>query len=1184
MYLKSIEAHGFKAFANKIKLEFGDGITGIVGPNGSGKSNIADAVRWVLGEQSAKQLRGSSMQDVIFSGTENRKPLGFAYVTLTLDNSDHWLPISYDEVQVGRRVYRSGESEYMINGSVCRLRDVQELFYDTGIGKEGYSLIGQGQIDKIVSSKPEDRREIFDEAAGIVKYKRRKSAAEKNLEAEKLNLSRVNDIISEIQTRVGPLEKQYEKAKAYLKLRDELKEFEVAGFLEEVKNSGEHIEKLDEKLAIIERDLNDAKRKFEGSKNEYEAMLAEQESRQELLERTREEKNNAKLAKQEAENDVRVYEEQILALKTSEEHFNARMDSLNVRRKNYEDELENYKVSLEKATYEAEKLKAANKGSIDELNAKKSEIENLMQEESEIGSRRMSMMNDSIQIRAELERSNTKGEQINIRRAEVNAKKIALKAESNMNEKAVNEAKEDLKKLSAEVVTKAEACDELEEKAGSFSTDIHEAQDKAQRMRQQMLVYESKLETVKNLSERYEGYGQAVRRVMEYTKSNSDVCGVAADLITTESDLETAIETALGGNVQNIVTRTQETAKDCIEYLKSNKMGRATFIPLDIVKPRKDEFDSDVFSMKGVIGRASDVVKYDKEYEPAVRYLLGRYLVVDNYENALKVFTKYDKKHFVVTKNGELFAPGGAVSGGAFKNNSNLLGRKREIDELEEALKKAKENTEKLEAEVAEKRSEREAVRENLTKMKNELNDLYVELNTAKINLNHASEQAKSFKDRENELDLEMSVLDKESDELNKVLSGLNSKIADEDAHANEEEKKAGEIARKLAKARAELDELNLSNIEKMTVVNTAVANIDHVKENIARVEGEIEGVKAEEEELLKTRADSAKELQEKQDMIDKRKEEGLAQEALIAKKDEVIAELEKSGEEMSRKNKEFFDASQKLSEHINALDKEDFRLKAQKDRLTESLDGLTKHMWDEYELTVSAAKEIVLTIDPTTVTKKGIYDLRARIRSLGDVNVGAIEEYKETSERYEFLKTQRDDIIKAQKALENIIEELDEDMKKQFLLTFEEVNKRFNTIFGELFGGGSGKLELVEEENVLEAGVRIIAQPPGKKLQNMMQLSGGEKALTAISLLFAILDLKPTPFCLLDEIEAALDDSNVSRFANYLQKLTNHTQFIVITHRRGTMAAADSLYGITMQEKGVSTLVSVNLVESDLK
>jgi len=681
MYLKSIEAHGFKAFANKIRLEFNDGITGIVGPNGSGKSNIADAVRWVLGEQSAKQLRGSNMQDVIFSGTENRKPLGFAYVTLTLDNSDHWLPISYDEVTVGRRVYRSGESEYMINGSVCRLRDVQELFYDTGIGKEGYSLIGQGQIDKIVSSKPEDRREIFDEAAGIVKYKRRKSAAEKNLETEKLNLSRVNDIISEIQTRVGPLEKQYEKAKAYLKLRDELKEHEVAGFLKDVEVNNENIGKLDEKLSIIGNDLNEARRKFEGSKSEYEAMLTEQEQRRELLERIKEEKNDAQLEKQKAENNVRLYEEQILALKTSEEHFQSRMDSINARRTNYDNELETYRVNLETSEKKVEELKAKNQGSIDEINDKKAEITALMQEESEIGNKRMSMMNDSMEIRAELERNSTKGEQYNIRRAEINAKLIALKAETNLNTKVVEEAKGELKRLSEVVVSKADQSDQLEEKAANFSSEIHKAQDEAQRMKQQMLVYESKLDTLKNLSERYEGYGSAVRRIMEHVKDDKNVCGVVADLITTEGDLETAIETALGGNVQNVITKNQETAKSCIEYLKSNKLGRATFIPLDIVRPKKDEFDSDIFSEKGVIGVASDVVKFDKDYEPAIRYLLGRYLVMDNYDNALSVFKKYNKKHFVVTKNGELFAPGGAISGGAYKNNNNLLGRRREIEE-----------------------------------------------------------------------------------------------------------------------------------------------------------------------------------------------------------------------------------------------------------------------------------------------------------------------------------------------------------------------------------------------------------------------------------------------------------------------------------------------------------------------
>ena len=1184
MYLKSIEAHGFKAFANKTKLEFGPGITGVVGPNGSGKSNIADAVRWVLGEQSAKQLRGSSMQDVIFSGTENRKPLGFAYVTLTLDNSDHWLPISYEEVVVGRRVYRSGESEYLINGSVCRLRDVQELFFDTGIGKEGYSLIGQGQIDKIVSSKPDDRREIFDEAAGIVKYKRRKSAAEKNLETEKLNLSRVNDIISEIQKQIGPLEKQYEKAKIYLKLRDELKDLEVARFVAEYDVNNANLKALESKLDIVSNDLENARKEYESSKQEYELLLAELEKRRELLEKTKDEKNEALLAKQETENNIKLYEQQILAIKAGDEHYAKRLEATALRKSNYEKELEVYNTSLSNADKDIDKLRDRCKESETKLNAKKAEIEELLHEQSEINKRRLAMLGESAEVKGELERINTMGEQYKIRRAEINSRILSVKSELNLNASAIKDAEAELKRISGEVIAKAGECDALSEEQKALVSEIHELNDRRQRKKQELLVAESKLDTLKNLSERYEGYGSAVRRVMEEKKNISGVCGVVADLIKTDKKNETAIETALGGNIQNIVTKDQEAAKECIEFLKENRLGRATFIPLDIVKPKKDEITSDMLSEKGSIGIASSIVEYEEEYEPAVKYLLGRYLVVDNYDNALKIFKKYDRRNFVVTLTGELFAPGGAISGGAYKNNSNLLGRKRELDMLGEQLEACTKEVNALETELEEKREKRTKLEEKLSTMQSELSELFVEQNTAKINLNHAGDQNKELLKRKEDLARELEDLDDENSELAGKLKELDEKINASDEAAKEEEAHAEALTNKIAKAREEEEKLSAANVADITVVNTAEAGLGHIKENINRVAAEIDSVTAEEEELLKGRASSEQELSEKNAAIEACGEEIKRLEYVIKQKDEIIEELNGANEEMNRQNKAFFDQSQALNDRISSLDKEEFRLRSQKDRLLETIDGNTRYMWEEYELTISSAKELPIKAEHGEISKRQINELRGKIRALGDVNVGAIEDYKATSERYEFLKTQRDDILKAQKVLENIIDELDVDMRKQFLTTFEEVGKRFDATFKELFGGGSGKLELTEDEDVLEAGIKIIAQPPGKKLQNMMQLSGGEKALTAISLLFAILDLKPSPFCLLDEIEAALDDSNVSRFANYLKKLTANTQFIVITHRRGTMAAADSLYGITMQEKGVSALVSVNLVESELK
>jgi chromosome segregation protein len=1184
MYLKSIEAHGFKAFANKIRLEFNQGITGIVGPNGSGKSNIADAVRWVLGEQSAKQLRGSSMQDVIFSGTENRKPLGFAYVTLTLDNSDKWLPITYDEVTVGRRVYRSGESEYMINGNTCRLRDVQELFFDTGVGKEGYSIIGQGQIDKILSGKPEERREIFDEAAGIVKYKKRKSAAEKNLEAEKQNLDRVNDIIYEIEKQIGPLTRQYEKAKVYLKLKEELKGLEISKFVNEYDKNNQELATLSEKLSIVQGDLEQSRKQYETAKAEYEALLNELQKKQELLDQTREERNQAALDKQNAENDVKIFSEQILTIKAGEEHFASRMEGIELRRNNYNDELAVYNTNIEKAKADIVLLKEKCDASEAKLNEKRAEITKLMEEESAISKNRIETLSENTKVRTELERINTMGEQYAIRRAEINARILALKSEMSLNQSNLNEAKEELKRISGEVIEAAKACDEKDSSNKELSIKIHEKDDLRQRKRQEVLVTQSKVDTLKNLSERYEGYGQAVRRVMEERKSYPGIEGVVADLIKTENGLETAIETALGGNIQNIVTNTQATAKQCIEFLKKGRFGRATFLPLDGIKAKRDEFDSNVMMMKGVIGSAADLVKYDSKYEEAIRYLLGRFLVVDTIDNAIKIEQKFHYKYRIVTKDGELFQPGGAISGGAFKNNSNLLGRKRELEQLEESLVKGREEIKLLETEIDTMRATKTANTEKLTELRSTLSEKYVEQNTAKINLVHADEASKDLEKRNAALNEELNALDNENATLKATLAELGVKIEENTALNEEEEEKAKVIADKLAAAREEEAGLTQLNVNDITAYNTAMGDVNHIQDNIDRVNNELSGLDNEENELKRTKADSINELSERERAIERAREKAERLERRIKRCDKSIEELQGISAEMTKQNKSFFELSENLSERISALDKEEFRLKAANEKLAEAIDYNIRYMWEEYELTISSAKELVIDTGDTEATKKNIQELRSKIRGLGDVNVNAIEEYRETSERYEFLKTQRDDIVKAEKVLEGIIEELDVDMRKQFLLTFDEIGKRFDHTFKELFGGGKGTLELTEDEDVLEAGIRIIAQPPGKKLQNMMQLSGGEKALTAIALLFAILDLKPSPFCLLDEIEAALDDSNVSRFANYLQKLTSNTQFIVITHRRGTMAAADALYGITMQEKGVSTLVSVNLVESALK
>lgn len=1185
MYLKSIEVHGFKAFANKIRFEFDKGITGIVGPNGSGKSNVADAVRWVLGEQSAKQLRGSSMQDVIFAGTETRKPLGFAYVALTLDNSDHWLPIEYDEVTVGRRVYRSGESEYLINGAECRLRDVQELFFDTGVGKEGYSIIGQGQIDKILSGKPEERREIFDEAAGITKVKRRKHQTEKNLEIERQNLSRVTDILTEIEGRLGPLEKQYEKARVYLRYKDELKTMEVNQFLLEYEKSATVKQELDDKLRIASDDLQQTKQEYEQAKEEYDRLLNELEQHQAALQTAREQHSEQKVLAEKILGETNLLKEQVTVLGQNEQQYEERLHRLEQqveeRRESleqYEERQKEYDAKLQELLEEQQKAEAY-------LGEMKAELATMLSEEQACNQAYIERLQENNKQENELERYNTLLEQQNIVKAELNAKLLRFKTDADEAEKQISQANEALKDASGAVADAADECAEIEKTLAQLAETIAEKKEQCDKKQAQVIHNASRMETLKNLVERYDGYGSAVRKVMEQKNRIAGIHGVVADIIQVETKYQVAIETALGGNIQNVVTDTQETAKRLIQYLKDNHAGRATFIPLSGIRAKKDDFDSKVFTSKGVIGIASSLVKAEDIYDEAVRYLLGRFLVVDTIDNAISLEKQYKYALRIVTLDGELFQPGGAISGGAFKNSSNLLGKRREVEELEERLEADRKAAKAAEEELESLRGQREEYRGRLELRKRELQELYVKQNTAKLNLNHITEQNRDLVGNREQLREELHNAEASGAEIRTRMEELKALIRENDEKNVADKQRAQELRTRMEEMRGAEDEASAEAVRVLTEYSGLKQSVAYQKDNGNRLLREIGELGKEIEELREGRRDSEGEMQEKTQRIIQQEEQYCHIQKTCQELEAGIAGLSEMAEDITKQNKSFFEKREHLSGRMSQLDKEVYRLQSQREKLEEQLEAQTKYMWDEYELTYTSATQFRSPeIDNPTLNRKQIYELKSKIRGLGDVNVNAIEDYRETKERYEFLNNQRNDIQNAEQSLSQIISALDEEMRKQFNETFAKIQERFDKVFRELFGGGKGTLSLTEGEDVLEAGIHVIAQPPGKKLQNMMQLSGGEKALTAISLLFAILDLKPSPFCLLDEIEAALDDSNVSRFAQYLHKLTKDTQFIVITHRRGTMAAADALYGITMQEKGVSTLVSVNLIEKDLE
>ena len=1185
MYLKSIEIQGFKSFANKIHFQFHNGITGIVGPNGSGKSNVADAVRWVLGEQRIKQLRGGSMQDVIFAGTELRKPLSYAYVAITLDNTDHQLPIDYNEVTVARRLYRSGESEYLINGTSCRLKDVNELFYDTGIGKEGYSIIGQGQIDKILSGKPEERRELFDEAAGIVKFKKRKNTAAKKLEEEKANLVRVTDILSELEKQIGPLERQSEKAKIYLKKKEALKTLDVNCFLLEHNRLNNELTQAEEKYRIAEAQWKDVTARYEGIKEEYEATTAAIEACEAAIEENRNLSTDSNVLKGRLEGQINVYKEQIRSAESNEQHFYTRKES--VEAEIAEKEAEKAELLKDKA-----KIDATVQDIVRERDEVQANLDAIIEQIADITSQIDRQKNAIIEglnqratIKSKLSRFDSMAEQTHIRKAEIQSKMLRARSDEAKQKETIESLEREFEEISGIIREMEAEVSAKENELNEFRKELTVC-DEAYRSTQEKYHREqSRLEALSNMTERYEGYGGAVKSVMEQRSREKGIIGVVADILKTDAKYETAIETALGGNIQNIVTRDEDVAKRMIAFLKQQRAGRATFLPLTSIKNSQDFKNTDCLREPGVLGLADSLVHVAPEYSSVAKSLLGRIVVVDNIDHAVQIARKYKYTIRMVTLEGDQLVPGGAMSGGAFKNSSNLLGRRREMEAIEQNIKALAARMESINQEIEEKKTTRNRLRMEVEMQKSQLQMKMLEQNTAKLNVTAALERKEEALADAGELTLEMQSIEKKLQEIAQDKASVMGELKS----SEQAERDADALVLKL---QAELLELSADEEDESAKVNewdmkvrSFKQTLEFHEQNINRIQGEIDRFVRELQEIEASIAVSKQDVVDKQAAIEDLTNQILHSDEILGESQKKLKEAIAQKEELSGKQKKFFDIREELSQQMSNLDKEVYRLNAQKEKLEESIENQINYMWDEYEITLSDA----LTLSNPELTdlsamKKEIAEIKAEIKKLGDVNVNAIEDYKNLMERYTFLKAQHDDLVEAEKTLEGIIDELDAAMRKQFKEKFAEIAREFDKVFKELFGGGKGTLELQEDEDILEAGIRIIAQPPGKKLQNMMQLSGGEKALTAIALLFAIQNLKPSPFCLLDEIEAALDESNVARYARYLHKLTKHTQFIVITHRRGTMEEADRLYGITMQEKGVSTLVSVNLVEEELE
>ena len=1183
MYLKRLEMQGFKSFADKTILEFRPGITGVIGPNGSGKSNISDAIRWILGEQSMKSLRGSKTQDIIFAGTQNRKSLGFAEASLVFDNTDGALPIEFSEVTITRKIYRSGETGYYINKTACRLKDVIELFMDTGIGRDGYSIIGQGKVDEILSNKSEDRRHIFEEAAGIVKYRARKEETEKKLEQTKLNLLRINDIIIEIEGNLEPLQLQSDKAKKYLNLKEELKNIEIGLFIYNIDKYKKDLEALAQDEDIMKSTLNQEEGKLEKIKilkeelkDEIDEITTKIEEMQnigfESQKKIEQCNSNINVAEAKIQSNKEIAErnkieiselqEKISSLKSDIEQKESRKSNLKENKAKFENELKEKEEELAKLTaklsskeLEMEEIKKIIEKNTDrkyelqaEISKKQANIENL--------EKRKNQLNQEISSQTfEIDRIRIKKEDI---AREFN------ETESNRNN--ILKKIEEIRKQKNEITTKIK---EFEIQIANLTNE----------MRMKTSRYNFLVETEKEK----EGYIKSVKSLLidcEKAKElGKGMHGVLANIIDVPKEYQTAIEMCLGASLQNIVTETEEDAKKLIEHLRVNNLGRASFLPITSVKGKK--LDNIKGKKDGVIGIACDLIKFDKKYEQIVLNLLGRTVIVDNMQNAIKLSKENNYSFRIITLEGDVINPSGAITGGSVaKKTVNILGRSKEIEELSKEINDIKTKISKLEKSKEEYEDSSEDVLEEAEHLEKQLQEIEISYATEKQRVESIDENIQTIRDRINKQKEEVLKSEENKKEL------LNSKELDE--------QEMSKISKENEEKQSIIDEFANSNKDSQTYIDNLNEDITDLKISVSSFNESEMSIEEMSEMINKEIETHTKNVEIKKAQIEKDEKENIELEKQIEETKKQIEEIKfqvsNSGENIEKLKKDRVSKNEKLTKKedeqtdefkvIEDLKAQVTKLEVKKSKIEEDITEIINKMWEEYELTPNNAGNYPMP-ENVQLTQRKVNNLRTDIRELGSVNVDSIEEYKNLKQRYDFMCEQRLDLESTMAKLNKVIAEMLDVMKTQFKEKFEIINKNFGEVFKELFGGGMAEVSLTDENNILESGIEINAQPPGKKLQSMLLLSGGERAFTAIALLFAILKINPAPFCVLDEIEAALDDVNVYRYAEYLKKFAKDTQFLVITHRKGTMEAADTIYGVTMEEKGISKLLSMKLKEA---
>lgn len=1181
MLLRTLEMQGFKSFPDKTQLKFGKGITAVVGPNGSGKSNISDAVRWVLGETSTKSLRGSKMEDVIFGGTSSRKPLGFAQVLLTLDNSDGSLKDKNEVVTVMRRYYRNGDSEYRIDGEVVRRKDVHELFMDTGLGADGYSMVGQGKIDSIISAKNEDRRELFEEAAGISRFRHKRRDAERRLEQAQENLVRLLDILGELESRVGPLKTQSEKAKKFLEYSDEKKNLEIGVWLNKINRFTSELREQEHKIDAVEAS--------------YEICEKELADIEQELERISDAAAKINIEIEQVRVQMSAYEEQALrkdgeikVIRANLEHNNDTIERL----KNEINSADDSSVSLDEQI--AQKHEAV-KESEEKSAQKREELQNVLgrleklQNEDKAYSQKYSDLNKALMeltvrltdYRVKASRSRSSIDEINNRSNSVDdaifdcesllKKAMAQKKESEENIAFVNDriqqGENAMQGYQLRLKSKNDAAQALKDKVETLSRSLEEKNSKARML--------------SDLEKNMEGFSGAVKAVMKQagTKNLSGIHGPLSQLISVDNEYSTAIEVALGAAMQNIVVSSESDAKRAINFLKQNKQGRATFLPISAIKPRyMDEHNLD--DNFGFIDTASNLVECDDKYKDIVSNLLARVMVVEDIDCAIGISKRYNNKYKIVTLDGQVMNPGGSMTGGSRSRSAGILSRSNLIEELKNDAKKIAQELDEVSAQY------KEAV-QNANRAAAELQGADADLRNAKEDLIMAQADDKLLGDRIESLkNQKQNLLGEKENSAQRILS-----LKEEEKQANEQvdavqneidstENSLRELSDGADQLSVQRDEIRSTaesiNLELVTLAKDIEASKQSIEDlhfrkttqstRVSEITAEIELIEKNNEELLR--------------QIEAVEQEAAAlrEKATLAQQDINVRitqrnELEKNSVLLRSTEKEKTADKEKLSSNL-------VRLEEHKNNMRKEYDELNDMLFEQYELTRQQAQELGIVIEDISAAKKRLHEIKVAIRGLGSINVGAIEEYKEVSQRYEFLKEQIDDIESSKSELKKIIDDLTASMSEKFLTQFRKINDEFKISFADFFGGGKGELILEEPDNCLESAIEIKIQPPGKSVQNINLFSGGEKSLAAMALLFSVLKVTPSPFCIYDEVEAALDDVNVERFAKYMRKMTDKTQFISITHRRGTMEEADVLYGVTMQEKGVSKLLELQSAE----